>query len=215
MDATFGRSPQTAVGHATRPRTCRRDEDIRVQPVNARIAAKAGRNRMGLVDDEKRAVLRRQIAQPWWKPGAGRTMQEFVITEAGQDRRDVTACQRRLDAGKIIEFTRNRQRRKVRDLPDKPGARARRAFVQLHYRVVDGAVIAAVEDQNPGAARHRAGHAQRKPVGVRRGGGDRRGNRRTVRSEAARPSVLLGRQHVGQPVARLLADRLGDRLGGM
>jgi hypothetical protein len=75
------------VGHGPRrrwacrpPRICRR-RTCRGQPVHAGVAAKAGRHGVRLVDDQKRAMrVASACAGRRGKPGAGRTMQELVIT---------------------------------------------------------------------------------------------------------------------------------------
>ena len=80
-----------------------------------------------------------------------------------------------------------------------------------HERFIDGAVIAAIENENLRSAGHGASHTQRKPVRV--GGG--RGDLPVRQPEALCQQAAYGHgvrrgQHVRQALAGLAHDRLDD-----
>ena len=101
--------------------------------------------------------------------------------------------------------------------PTLPGANADRAVVaQRRERLVDGAVVAAVEDEDLRPARDRAADPDRKAVRV--GRAERELPER--QPEAPRellpgPGRVLGREHRGDPGRSLLGDGADDRRGSV
>ena len=177
-----GRAP---AGHRHLPT----HEEVGLQPVDAGVAAKAGGDRVRLVDQQQRAVRVASAARrPSWKPGSGSTMQQLVITGSVRIAATSPCASAASSAGRSLNSTAHRPRRQVVDLPDEARAVDRLPVLQRHHRVVDRAVVAAVEDEDLRPPRHRARDAQREAVGVGRGGGDLPDGRgRSVRS-AARPT---------------------------
>ena len=87
----------------------------------------------------------------------------------GQHRRDVAAGQRRLDRRSIVERHDDGADRQILHLAEQAGAGERAPVVgAVDQRVVDGAVIAALEDQQLRPPGDRARPAQHEAVGVGR-----------------------------------------------
>ena len=85
------------------------------------------------------------------------------------------------------------------------------AFVKPHEGFVDGAMIAAVEDEDLVAAGDRARDAQGKAVGVRRGRRDLPARQaEALDQKLADDGRVLARQHGRQAARSLRRDRRGD-----
>ena len=88
--------------------------------------------------------------------------------------------------------------------------------VEHGQRLVDGAVVAPVEDGHPRPAGQVAGEAQHEPVGVRGRDGQLPGRQPEAAGELlADPGRVLAGQHRGRPGGHPLGDRGGDRGQGV
>ena len=179
------------------------------------VAARPGAERVRLVDHEQRPGPARQLAQPLVEARLGQDDADVRQRRLGEHAGDVAGRERGFERVEIVELDDLRRQRRVDRRADVAGADADRAVLpQRRERLVDGAVVAAVEDEDLRPARDRAADPDREAVRV--GRAERELPEREP--EAARellpgPGRILGRQHRGDPGGRPLGDRADDRLG--
>ena len=100
----------------------------------------------------------------------------------------------------------------VAEFAGKAGPVDRAAVHQPHHRLVDRAMIAAVEDKDLRSTGDGACDAQRETIGVGRCGRDLPfGQAEALRQQPSEHQRILVGQHVGQPAAGLTADGARDR----
>ena len=186
-----------------------------VEAVRSRVAARAGADRVGLVDDEERPVP------------AGELPHAVVVARfreddahVGQGRlherdRNVTVSELALKAREVVELHDARRLGEGHRLADVPLPRPHGAVgPERGKRLVDGAVVAEVVDEHLRPAGDVAGEPDREAVGVR-------GRERELPPADAEPALelvggddrVLGGQHVGDAAAELLLDRADRGVG--
>ena len=130
----------------------------------------------------------------------------------GDDAGDIPVLQRCLERWQVVEFDDLGGRRQVAEFPGQPWPVGRPAGHDAHHRLVDRAMVAAVEHQDLLASGDGAGDAQREAVGVGGGRGDLpEGQAETLLEQRADGQRILARQHVGQAAPGLAPDGAGDR----
>ena len=192
------------------------DEDVGRQGMNAGIAAVAGGDGVGFVDDEQRAIAARQGAQPVVEPGIGQDHARVGHDGFGQDGGNLAGGEGRLNSGEVVEFHASGQLAKVGDLTHQALPIGGLAVGEFHHRIVNRAVVAAVEHKDLGPPGDGAGDADGKAVGIGCRGGDLPAEgAEGVLQEAASLKRVFGRQHIGQAARRLMAHGARHRLGRM
>ena len=181
-----------------------------------RVAAEPGRDRVRLVDQQQAAEAAGQLAQAGMEAGFGQHHAAVGQHRLGDDAGDVAMAEFAFQAIEIVEFDDPRRLRIVAELAGQAGTVDRPAIAQPHEGFLDGAMVAAVEDQDLRPAGDGAGDAQRKAVGIACRGGDlpERQAEHRLQLPADGHRVLV-RQHVCQAALGLAADGAGDRLRRM
>ncbi len=172
-----------------------------------------GAQRVRLVDREQRARAAGQLAERVVEPVVREDDPDVRQRGLGEDAGDVLRAERLLQSVQVVELDDLRRQCGVNGRPDVPGARPDDTVLGCSERLVDGAVVAPVEDEHLPAAGHLAGQPQGEPVRVR--GGQRELPERepeAPRQLLADPGRVLGREHRRRAAGRLGSHRLHDRL---
>lgn len=103
---------------------------------------------MRLVDSEKRSVALRQVAERTVEARLRMNDADVRQGRLGQDERDVPVCELALEAIDIVELDHARRLRRVHRWPEIPGPRPDDTVAEGRERLVDGAVVAPVEDED-------------------------------------------------------------------
>ena len=194
-------------------------EQVGVEAVGARCTRRDRRRSCG--SRRARAAcrssrVRRRSAS--WKPGSGSTMPTLVMRRLGEDARDVVAGERGGERVDVVERHDGGRR-----APDRPARRANRrgrrrgpSASSDDERLVDRAVVAPVEHEDPRPAGGAPGDAQREAVGIRRA------QRKLPRRQAEPPGELGGdrrrvlrREHRRRAPVRPVGDRRGHGRHGV
>ena len=206
-----------AVGRARDPAADRLADrqHVGLEPVRGRVPTRPRAERMGLVDDQERPVSPRRLSQQFVEPGLRR------------HDADVRECGLREDAGDIAVRELSFERFGVvpHDDPGRLGERNGRPDVRVAFDdssriverregLVDGAVVAPVEDQQLRPLGDMPREPDREPVRVRRRQRELpAGESEAARQLAAHDEGVLARQHERDAPRRLLGDRANRRLG--
>ena len=140
-----------------------------VRPQAAHAAAGPGRDRVRLVVDEQRAGLAAGLLEALEEARLGQHDADVRERGLGQHAGDVAARERAPHALQVVELDDDRRLRRIDLRPDVAGLRRRLAVLADHRdRLVDGAVVAPVEDEHLGPPLDLARDAQHEAVGVGR-----------------------------------------------
>ena len=208
----FGRDAERRRGHPAADRLADGD-DVRFEAPGAGAAAGACAQRVRFVDCEQRPGRTGQLAERVVEAVVGEDDADVRQRGLGEDARDVACAERLLERVEVVELHDLRRQRRVHGRADVPGARADDAELSRRQRLVDGAVVAPVEDQHLPATRHLAGQPQREAVRVR--GAQRElpeGEPEAPRELLADPGRILGREHRRRAASSLGRHRLDDGL---
>ncbi len=167
----FLRKSVSRAGNACADRLAEYDH-VGLEILGARVAAGAGADGMGFVDDQKRSVLARDFAKGLMVSGLG--MDDADISHRGlrQNAGDIIGMKCGFERIHVVELDDLGGDRGIDGRSDVSGPRACGAVgVKGDESFVDRAVIAPVEDQNFRAAGNLAGEADREAISV--GGGER------------------------------------------
>ena len=201
-------------GHAERPRRdaagdrLAEGEHVGLEAVRGRPAARPGRERVRLVDDQHGAVPAGQLAQRVVVAGVREHDADVGQRGLAQDGRDLTGRERLLQPVDVVELHGDRGLGRVDRRADvaAPGDRTPRV-VQRRERLVDAAVVAEVVHDDLAPAGEVPGVAHGVPVGVGRGQGE-------LPQRQPEPPPQLGRDHHGVLGGQHRGDALG-RPGGV
>ena len=162
-----------------------------------------------LVEDQQRAVARAQRAQPLEKTGHRRNQVHVAGRRLDDQAGDVVGvlAEQCLDRGEVVELRDQRVTGKVGRHAGRAGcAEGERARARLHQQAVGGAVIAALELDDPGAAGVAARQPQRRHR--RLGSGADEAHPLHMRVPAADALCQLGLHHVGGAERQTVGRRL-------
>ena len=147
-----------------------------------------------------------------WKPGSGSDDADVGERRLGQHARDVARRQRGFERVDVVELDDLGRDRRVDRRSDVAGTRRTPAAVEDAERLVDGAVVAPVEDEDLGPPGDVAGEPQHEPVGVGRGHRDLPERQpEASRAAARRPTIASS---VGSIVVMPRRACAGDRVDG-
>ena len=192
-------------------------EQVGFEAPGLRRPARPGADRVGLVDQQERAGPPGQLAD-----GVEVSVVRQHDPDVGERRfeqhdRDVAILQCAFEAVDVVELDDARRLGDVDLRPDRALARHRPAAVVEHReRLVDGAVVAVVVDDDLRPSGDLAAEAQREAVRVR--GRQRElpvGQPEAALELLADPDRVLGREHVGDAASELPLDRLDRGRGAV
>ncbi len=122
---------------------------VRLEPVHLRVPARAAADRVRLVDREQRAVPSRQLAQRVVEARLRMDDPDVRQRRLGQHERDVTVSELALERVDVVELDDARRHRRIDGWPEVAAARPDDTVrAEGGERLVDGAVVAPVEDQD-------------------------------------------------------------------
>ena len=201
--------------HSARDRLAANPQ-VRLKSVDAGVAAIAGRDGVGFVDQQQRAGVAGQPAERIVETVVGQDHRRICHHRLGDDARNVARRERVLERGKVVELDNCSARREVAMLTEQAGAGLRSSLVELDHAFVDGAVIAAVEHQDLGPPGDRARDPQGEAVCI----GRRQRNLPHRQPEGLAEQLpdyrrVFGREHVGKAARCLLGHRRDHRRAGM
>ncbi len=194
----LGRDPVRADGHAAADRLAER-HGVRLEPPRRRAPSGPRAERVRLVDDEERAVLRAEPANVLHE--ARLRQDDPDVRERGlhQEAGDVAVLEHGLHGPELVELRHPRGLGGIERRPHEALAGAGEALlVEHHERLVDRAVVAPVEDSDPRTAGHVPAHPDHPAVRV--GGSERElpvGHAEAPGELGADPGGILGREHRG------------------
>ena len=187
-------------------------EKVGVEAVASGVAAEPGRDGVRLVDEEQRSRRAGQAAQAVVVAGIGEHHAGVGQHRFGDDAGDVAVGERGFERREVVELDDLRALGQVAELAGEAGPVGGAAADDAHHRLVDRAVVAAVEDEDLRPAGDGAGDAQREAVGVgRRRGYLPEGQAEGLLEQPSDGDGVLAGQHVGQTAAGLAADGAGHR----
>ena len=199
--------------HAAGDRLADRQQ-IRVEAVLGRVAAGPAADGVRLVDRQQRARLAGELAQRLVKARLGQDDADVGQRRLGQHQRDVAGGELALECLDVVELDHPGRLGELHRWADvaRPGDDG--VAVEGGEGLVDGAVVAVVEDQDLRPAGDLAGDPDREAVGV----GGRERELPVAAAEAAGQLLadhdrVLARQHRRDPAGRALADRGDGRRG--
>ncbi len=206
-----GKAPD-AGGHAAGDRLAEH-EQVGFEAVRPRIAARSGRNRVRLVDQQQRSGAPRQPAQLVVEPGLGQHHAGVGHHRLGDHARDVAMRQRLLERRQdSLNSTTRANCVRSFGCPSSPGRLTGLPSTEAQVGLVHRAVVAAVEDEDLRASGDGARHPQCEPVRVGRGGRDLPVRQpEPLHQQLAHRNRILGGKHVGEPATGLATNRLDDR----
>ena len=121
---------------------------------------------MRLVPDQNSPCPCCCLAKIFQETGLGQDHADIRHDRFGEDTSHVTRSKRYIERRAIVEFDGRSRRRDVVHLPNQAAPCFRHAVAQIDEHVIHGAMIAAIEDQYPAAARQFAAPAYHRPVGL-------------------------------------------------
>ena len=192
------------------------DEKIGLEAMRVSVAAGAGADGVGLVNDEERAEFSRECGGFFPVARVGMDDADIGEDRFGEDAGDVAMGEFPFERGEIVEFDDAGGLDRIYRRADISAARAGDAIVERDVGFVHGAVIAVVEDENFGALGDFAGDADGEAVGV--GGGESKlpvGQAEAAGEFFADPRSVFGGEHQGDSVLRLARDGCGGWRGRM
>ena len=181
--------------------------------MRGRVATRPLAERVRLVDDQQRARSAGELAQPVVKPGLRQHDADVRQRRLGQHASDVTVLEFPLESHEVVPLDDAGRLRQWNRRANVPLSRDDRAPVEAGESLVDGAVVAPVEDEDLRPAGQLAGEPDRESIGVRR----RQRELPARKSETARqllthPERVLARQHQGDSMGGLLRHSAHGRL---
>ncbi len=190
------------------------DKEIGLEAVGVGVAAGAGANGVGFVDDQERAEFSREGGG--FFPVAGLGMDDADVGEDwfGEDAGDVLVREFRFERGEIVEFDDAGGLDWINRRADVAAAGAGDAVVERDVGFVHRAVVAVVEDQDFWALGDFAGGADGEAIGV--GGGECElpvGEAKAAGEFFADPRGVFGGKHQGDSVIGLARDGCGGWRG--
>ena len=207
----FGAEAVRRAGHAAADRLAEHDR-VGLQAMRTCVAAGAAADGVGFVEHQRGAVVADQRLRGAPVAGLGQHHADVGQRRLGQHASDVAAGQRGFECGEVVELDDHGVRGEVVDLAEQAVALGGPARDQVDEHVVDGAVVAAVEDDQLAPPAGRAQPAQHEPVGI----GGRRRELPERQPEALGQQLtdhgrVFAGQHRGQAARGLARHRLNHR----
>ena len=200
-------------GHAARDGLAE-DKQVRLQMLGAGVAAWACADGVSLIEDQQRAVLPCHLAQCLVISRLRQHDTHVRHHRLGQHASHVSVAQRAFECVRVVELDHASRDWRIHRRPDVAAPRLSRAVLQRDEGLIDGSVVAPVEDQDLGPPRDLAGQPDGEAVGI--GGGERelpvRKPKALLQFFAYHNGVLAG-QHQGHAAPRLLFDGRHRRRG--
>ena len=205
-----GRHPERRGRHPARDRLAD-DEEVGFEAPRAR-AARADADRVGLVDHEEGAGAAGDLAERVVEAGVGRDDADVGERGLREHAGDVAGRERGLERVDVVELDDLGGDRRVDRRSDVAGPRLHPTVIEDPERLVDGAVVAPVEDEDLVAPGRVPREPQHEPVGV-----GRRHRDLPERQAETLPQLLadgdrvFGGEHGRDPASRLPRDGVDGR----
>jgi hypothetical protein len=167
---------------------------------------------VGLVDDQKRAVVGAELADGVHEARLGQHDSDVRERRLHEEARHVLMLEHALQRAEVVELRHPRGLGRIERRAHEARSRPRQALrVEDHERLVHRAVVAPVEDSDSGSPGHVAAHPDHPAVRVGRGERELPVRKAEAASQlGAHPRGVLGREHRGDALD--LADRPHCRL---
>ena len=207
----FGAETVGCAGHAAADGLAHHHR-VGFDAVGARVTARAAAEGVCFVHHQQAAVAPDQCAGLRPVARVGQHHADVRHHRLGQHAGDVAGRQRGLQSSQVVEFDHPGGRGEVLHLPEQAGALHGPALDQVDEHIVDGAVVAAVEDQQHAPAGGGTQPAQHETVGI--GGGHCElplWQAEAIGQQLRHHGGVFAGQHGGQAACRLGLQGRGHR----
>src|SRR6266566_1551678 len=191
-------------------------QQVRIEPVGSGVATRSGAERMRLVDDQQRPRLACRRSKSAVEPGLGMDDSNVLQRRLRQHARDVAKAELALERLDVVPLHDPRCLLERDRWADVALTRDHRRTVERSERLVDGAVVAPVEDEDLRPARELAREPDREPIRVRRGERELPARQPEAAGQLfAYPERILTREHERDAACGLVCHRPHGRCRGM